>query len=167
MATAKRLGRADNYPYPSSASATVIMRANVSKDTGPELRLRSALHRAGARYRVHQSIRVDAGRPVLVDVVFPRRRMAVFVDGCFWHSCPAHGEIPKANRGYWLPKLRKNQERDQETTRRLEAAGWKVVRVWEHEDVRAACKRVLAALTDRQPHGSLGADHAALMSRDL
>jgi DNA mismatch endonuclease, patch repair protein len=123
------------------------MRANPSRDTVPEVRLRSALHRAGARFRVHQSIRVDGGRPILVDIVFQRRRVAVFLDGCFWHACPEHGTVPKANRSYWEPKLRRNRERDLATVNRLECAGWRALRIWEHEDVETACVRVLHAIS--------------------
>lgn len=137
------------YPHPTTPTASVIMRANVSKDTRPEMRLRSALHRAGARYRVHLAIRVDAGRPVSVDVAFVRRRVAVFVDGCFWHACPEHGTMPAANRAYWERKLRRNRERDLETADRLSRAGWLAIRVWEHEDATIASKRILAALAAR------------------
>lgn len=127
------------------------MRANPSRDTGPELRLRSALHRAGVRYRVHRAIRVDDRRPVVADIVFPAHRLAVFVDGCFWHACPLHGTIPKANRAYWEPKLLRNRERDHETTIRLEGAGWLAIRIWEHEDIVVACRCVLTALAGRAP----------------
>jgi DNA mismatch endonuclease, patch repair protein len=134
------------YPHPTTPTASVIMRANVSRDTKPEMRLRSALHRAGARYRVHLPIRVDDGRPVTVDVAFMRCRVAVFVDGCFWHACPDHGAMPVANRAYWERKLRRNRERDLETTDRLSRAGWLAIRVWEHEDAGIASERILAAL---------------------
>jgi DNA mismatch endonuclease, patch repair protein len=137
------------YPHPSSPAATIIMQANPSRDTRPEMQLRSALHRAGARYRVHHAIRVDDRRPVVVDIAFTKHRLAVFVDGCFWHACPVHGEIPKANRAYWEPKLRRNRERDRETTERLADAGWLAIRTWEHEDVAVACRRVMAALAAR------------------
>lgn len=122
------------------------MRANPSRNTGPELRLRSALHALGLRYRANQALRLDEGRPVLVDVLFPKERLAVFLDGCFWHSCPTHGTTPRANSGYWLPKLRRNAERDKQTLARLESAGWSVLRVWEHEDPADAAARVLVIL---------------------
>jgi DNA mismatch endonuclease (patch repair protein) len=76
--------------------------------------------------------------------VFPRQRVAVFVDGCFWHGCPEHGELPVANRGFWAEKFRANKARDERTDRRLETAGWSVVRVWEHEPVTEAADRVEA-----------------------
>jgi DNA mismatch endonuclease (patch repair protein) len=126
-----------------------IMKANRSKDTTPELALRSALHRGGLRYRIHLSVRIDDGRPIVVDIAFTSRRLAVFLDGCFWHACPAHGSIPKANAGYWRPKLVRNAERDRETVARLERAGWRVIRIWEHEDVSAATARIADALANR------------------
>jgi DNA mismatch endonuclease (patch repair protein) len=70
---------------------------------------------------------------IAVDIVFPGPRVAVFVDGCFWHSCPKHATFPKTNQGYWLPKLAENRERDRRQTTRLRAAGWTVLRVWEHQ----------------------------------
>jgi DNA mismatch endonuclease (patch repair protein) len=110
------------------------------------MRLRSTLHRAGARFRVHHVIRVDERRPVVADIAFTRRRIAVFLDGCFWHACPEHGEIPIANRTYWEPKLARNRERDREAIARLANVGWLAIRIWEHEDVVVASSRVLDAL---------------------
>lgn len=102
-----------------------------SKDTGPELRVRKYLHAAGCRYRLHVSSL--PGRP---DLVFVRRRICVFVHGCFWHGCPkcADGRRkPLSNQAYWLPKIRRNKRRDRLHTRRLRAAGWKVLMIWECE----------------------------------
>ena len=124
------------------------MRGNRKLDTRPEVRLRSAMHRAGMRYRKWRLIAADDLR-VRPDVVFPRQRLAVFVDGCFWHGCPAHGSRPRANPEYWLPKLQRNAERDRRVDAALAAAGWSVVRVWEHEvtvEVHAAIERVRLAL---------------------
>ncbi|WP_460783926.1 very short patch repair endonuclease [Microbacterium tumbae] len=117
------------------------MQANRRRDTKPELRIRSLLHAAGFRYRC--DLRIDLvdsrTRP---DIVFTRKRVAVFVDGCFWHCCPIHGAPPRANSDYWKPKLRRNAARDIEHTQALKAAGWTVVRVWEHEDAREAAIRI-------------------------
>lgn len=88
------------------------------------------------------------GRRARPDIAFPRKRVAVFVDGCFWHACPKHGLEPKANATYWAAKLRMNVERDQTDTEDLARAGWIVVRVWEHEAVSEAVKAVEAALAD-------------------
>lgn len=131
------------YPLPTSPAATAVMRANRGRDTGPEVRLRSALHRAGLRFR--KNLPVVAGEVrVRPDVVFPRRRIAVFSDGCWWHACPEHGTSPRSNVDYWLPKLVRNVERDRRVDAALRAAGWTVVRVWEHEDPEDAAKRVAA-----------------------
>ena len=135
-----------DYPIPSTPHVTTIMKANPSRNTRPELRLRSLLHGSGLRYRVNYSVRVDRGRPVLVDIAFTRRSLAVFVDGCFWHACPIHGSVPKANGTYWWPKLRRNAERDCETSRRLEDAGWRVLRLWGHEDPYEAAAKVVRAV---------------------
>ena len=101
------------------------------KDTQPELLVRRYLHAAGYRYRLHVSSL--PGKP---DIVFPRRRVCVFVHGCFWHGCPkcADGRHnPQSNRGYWLRKIRRNKQRDRSQVRRLRAADWKVIIIWECE----------------------------------
>ena len=124
------------------------MRGNRKVDTGPEVRLRSAMHRAGLRFRKARMVEVD-GLRVRPDVVFPRQRLAIFVDGCFWHSCPQHGTSPRANTAYWIPKLERNFERDRLVNTALATAGWSVLRVWEHElniGANAALERVQLAL---------------------
>ncbi len=122
------------------------MLANTRRDTKPELALRSELHRRGLRFR--KDFRLDLGpvkpRP---DIVFTRAKVAVFVDGCFWHSCPEHrGKTPKTNADYWAPKLAQNVERDRKYDGALRDAGWTVVRVWEHVSVPEAADLVVAAL---------------------
>ncbi|TWH52641.1 T/G mismatch-specific endonuclease [Rhodococcus rhodochrous J38] len=117
--------------YVTSPGRSRIMRAIRRTDTKPEVRLRSALHALGFRYRKDFPIRLD-GKLLRPDIVFTRRKIAVFVDGCFWHSCPEHGRTPGVNENYWSPKLRRNAERDREQTRLLETAGWQVLRIWEH-----------------------------------
>ncbi len=102
------------------------------RDTGPERALRSGLHRAGLRFRVDFLISAARCR---ADIAFPRARIAVFVDGCFWHGCPDHLVWPKNNSAWWREKIEANRRRDQRATRQLEALGWTVVRFWEHEDV--------------------------------
>ena len=103
------------------------------KHTTPEKLLRSALWAAGMRYRLHA--RTPFGRP---DIVFPRRKLAIFVDGCFWHGCPDHYVRPRSREEFWIGKLRQNIERDRRQTSALEAAGWRVLRVWEHDVVHSA-----------------------------
>lgn len=121
------------------------MRSNKKADTKPEVALRSALHGRGLRFRKH--LRIDAG-PVRVrpDLVFTRQRLAVFIDGCFWHGCPIHGNTPAVNRQYWVPKLARNRRRDAEVNEALTAAEWRVLRIWEHDDLTSAAERVVAAL---------------------
>lgn len=129
------------------------MRANRRRDTQPELKLRRLLHGMGLRYRVDYPVRDDAPRPVKADIAFPGLKLAVFVDGCFWHGCPDHGQRRAgANRGYWGPKIERNRERDAEQAQRLAAAGWTVLRVWEHvpaEDAAAAIAAHVAAIRER------------------
>jgi DNA mismatch endonuclease (patch repair protein) len=119
------------------------------RDTGPELRLRSELHRRGLRFRV------DVPVPFLprhrADVVFGPAKVVVFVDGCFWHGCPVHGEVPKSNSEWWKAKIERVGERDVRTDEAFRAHGWLVVRVWEHEDVSAAADRVNRAVEARRP----------------
>jgi DNA mismatch endonuclease (patch repair protein) len=116
------------------------MRRVRRQDTSSELELRRELHRRGLRYRVHSSVpEVPRVKP---DVVFTKHRIAVFVDGCFWHCCPIHGTMPKGNREWWENKLRANVERDLRHEAALRRAGWTVVRIWEHEETEAAATRV-------------------------
>ncbi len=110
------------------------MRANRRRDTGPELALRKVLHRLGLRYRVDFPIRPRGGRLIRPDIVFPARRIAVYVDGCFWHGCPVHGTRSATNRRYWDEKIAANQVRDARITAALEADDWTVLRFWEHDD---------------------------------
>ncbi|MRX44506.1 DNA mismatch endonuclease Vsr [Agromyces sp. Q22] len=116
------------------------MVANRSRDTSPEKAVRSLLHARGLRYRVHT--RPVVALPRTADIVFTRRRIAVFIDGCFWHVCPEHGHIPHSNVEYWEPKLRGNQLRDRETDDALRDAGWSVLRFWEHESPDAVADAI-------------------------
>lgn len=125
------------------------MQANRRADTKPEVALRKALHRLGYRYRKDLRLTLDDGVKVRPDVVFTARKVAVFVDGCFWHVCPDHGRQPTSNEWYWTPKLRRNVERDRLVTVALEHAGWRVVRIWEHVPLEAA----VVAVTDVLEHG--------------
>jgi len=118
-------------PAPSSYTARRTMEANRRVDTRPERLLRSALHARGLRFRKDRRVSVE-GHRVRPDIVFGPAKLAVFVDGCFWHRCPEHGQVPAANREYWAPKLARNVERDREVDEALRAAGWAVLRFWEH-----------------------------------
>lgn len=114
-------------------------------DTKPELALRSELHRRGLRFRKDYRLDVGGIRP-RPDVVFTKAKVAVFVDGCFWHQCPEHSKPPRQNSGYWSPKLARNVERDQIYDKALRLAGWTVVRVWEHTAIIDAADVVEVAL---------------------
>lgn len=120
------------------------MQGNKRRDTKPEVALRSALHAAGLRFRKDYRLDLDGVR-FRPDVVFTRNKVAVFVDGCFWHSCPSHGTRPARNANYWLPKLERNVERDRKQDAALAASGWQSVRIWEHESIAEAVQRVIAA----------------------
>lgn len=136
--------------WASAPGVRSSMLANKRTDTKPELQLRSALHRSGLRFR--KDLRIDLGdvkpRP---DVVFTKARVAVFVDGCFWHACPVHRTVrPKTNSAYWAKKLADNVARDKKQDAALKDAGWLVVRIWEHEDTVDAVSAVLQALRSTQ-----------------
>lgn len=131
-------------PPPSSSAAALRMRRQRQQHTRPETLLRSELHRRGLRYYVHR--RPLIGSRHTADIVFPGVRVAVDVRGCYWHSCPAHGSLPKANASWWAEKFRRNRERDAAAETRFAAAGWRLVIVWEHEDHMLAAGRVEAAV---------------------
>jgi DNA mismatch endonuclease (patch repair protein) len=120
------------------------MRGNRKRDTRPEVTLRRMLHSRGLRYRV--AARPLAGRPWTADLVFAAPRVAVFVDGCYWHGCPDHYHVPRTNAGYWAPKIERNQARDAIVDGELAEAGWRVVRVWEHESLSRSADRVESAV---------------------
>ena len=120
------------------------MRNTARRDTPCELALRSQLHRRGLRYYVDWSVPGSRRR---ADIVFVKARVLVFVDGCFWHVCPLHATWPKANADWWRAKLLANVERDRDTDVRLTAAGWVIVRVWEHEHPPTAAARIVDAVS--------------------
>jgi DNA mismatch endonuclease (patch repair protein) len=120
------------------------MKLQRRRDTGLEVRIRKALHGAGLRFRV--DYRPDQSLRCRGDIVFTRRKVVVFVDGCFWHGCPLHATAPAHNADWWREKLDANIKRDQRNTRELEALGWSVVRVWEHEDTSEAVSKIRVAL---------------------
>lgn len=122
------------------------MQSNRPRDTGPERALRSALHRAGLRFRKH--VRPVAGLACEADIVFPADRLAVFLDGCFWHGCPIHATRPRANADFWSRKLDRNRDRDLATDEALLAAGWYVHRVWEHVAMDDAVESIRSRLAE-------------------
>lgn len=125
------------------------MRRQRRRDTVPEVALRRELHGRGVRYFVDRAPLKGIRRRA--DLVFPRRRVAVYVDGCFWHRCPQHATDPKNNAEWWAAKLAANVARDRNTDAALAAAGWTVVRIWEHENPAEAADRVQAALSATEP----------------
>ncbi|WP_081285957.1 very short patch repair endonuclease [Mycobacterium colombiense] len=126
------------------------MQSNRGRDTKPELALRSAVHALGLRYRV--SARPVEGLRRTADLVFTRVRVAVFLDGCFWHGCPQHHTVAVTNASFWSDKVSGNQARDRDTDRRLAEAGWVCIRVWEHEDPGEAAQRIRDVVVARRTH---------------
>ena len=143
MSAARRL--VPEVPSPEVSRRMALVR---TRDTDPEIALRRLLHRRGLRYRL--DVRPLPTLRRRADIVFPRDRVAVFVDGCFWHGCPRHPSWPKTNAMWWREKIERNRERDRETSARLRAAGWTVVRVWEHEEASKAAERVRRAVLTRR-----------------
>ena len=127
--------------WATSEAVRRSMRSNRRTNTKPELAVRRALHGRGLRFRKDYRIGVQ-GYNVKPDIVFTRARIALFVDGCFWHRCPMHASDPKANAAYWITKLEGNVRRDRRTDAVLRTGGWTVVRVWEHEDPDDVAERI-------------------------
>jgi DNA mismatch endonuclease (patch repair protein) len=140
--------RATDESWAGSPAVRATMRGNRRRDTNPELAVRRMTHALGLRYRVDARPLSDLNRRA--DLVFPRRKVAVFVDGCYWHGCPEHGTWPRTNAGYWTLKIKRNIDRDADTNARLNAAGWDVIRIWEHEDPRVGAARIKAAVQARE-----------------
>ncbi len=134
--------------WASSAANRRSMLGNRNRDTKPELLIRRLVHASGLRYRV--ATKPLPGMRRTADMVFRPVRIAVFVDGCFWHGCPAHFVPPKTNPGYWRTKIDGNMQRDRDTDSRLEEAGWLVLRFWEHQDPAECADAVYAAVSARK-----------------
>jgi DNA mismatch endonuclease (patch repair protein) len=141
--------RREPYPEPSSAAASAVMRANRKTGSKPEMRLRSELHRRGLRFRKNLLIRLGS-LSVRPDIVFPAQRVAVFVDGCFWHRCPEHGVHPRANADYWQRKLDRNVVRDERVDTELLRAAWLPIRAWEHEAADEAADSIKQVVEERR-----------------
>lgn len=120
------------------------MQANRGRDTKPEMAVRRAAHAAGLRFRVDYRPIPELNRRA--DLVFTRAKVAVFVDGCFWHGCPIHHTVAKSNANFWAQKVTRNRERDAETDRLLGEAGWTVIRAWEHEPADDVVARILTSV---------------------
>jgi DNA mismatch endonuclease, patch repair protein len=120
------------HPGSTSSAASAVGRGNTKTDTKPELAVRSILHRCGLRFRKNYWIPFQASGGVRADIAFTKHKLAVFVDGCFWHRCPQHGTEPQSNSEYWEKKLDRNVARDSHVNRELSRTGWRVLRFWEH-----------------------------------
>jgi DNA (cytosine-5)-methyltransferase 1 len=147
---AEILGGLAEVPPASSPEALRRMRATRRRDTPAELAVRRLLHARGLRFHVDRQVLPGTRRRA--DVVFPGAKVAAFIDGCFWHSCPRHRTAPKANAAWWAAKLGRNRRRDAETNRQLRRAGWLVERVWEHEVPAAAAARIAGSVRARLRH---------------
>ncbi|SFO21878.1 very short patch repair endonuclease [Amycolatopsis rubida] len=134
----------------TTSAVSARMSKQKSRNTGIEMALRKILHAAGYRYRVHR--RPVKGVRREADLVFGPSRVAVFVDGCFWHGCPEHGTWPKNNADYWRTKIETNRRRDANTDAVLLEAGWLPVRIWEHEATEVAALRVIETVKERRRH---------------
>ena len=144
---AKEAVSASTYtPWASTPAARLVMQGNRKRDTRPELAVRQATHALGLRYLVAR--RPLRGCPWTADLVFPRLRLAVFVDGCYWHGCAQHFKPPRTNAGYWGPKVERNRSRDVRVGADLREAGWTVLRLWEHEPPTSAAERIAAAVAE-------------------
>lgn len=152
--------RRTRVPKASSELIRQRMMSQKRRDTGPELEIRSRLHRLGHRFRVDYRV---PGTRRRIDIAFTRKRIAVFIDGCFWHSCPRHATQPKSNRAWWKRKLADNVRRDRATDRALRRQGWVVVRVWEHESGDAAVRRIDESIR----HGSARASGGSRLDRTM
>jgi DNA mismatch endonuclease (patch repair protein) len=132
-------------PEPLDEDVRRRMRRQRRRDTSLELGLRRRLHALGYRFRV--DYRMERTLRCRGDIVFTRRKVVVFVDGCFWHGCPEHATAPKNNAGWWHEKLAANVERDRRNSTALQALGWTVVRIWEHESIDEAVERIAGHVT--------------------
>ncbi|WP_096906181.1 MULTISPECIES: very short patch repair endonuclease [Dietzia] len=136
-------------PAASSETVRVNMSRQKRRDTGCEMAVRRILHAEGIRYRVDfRPLRDERFR---VDIGWRKYKLAVFIDGCFWHGCPEHGTVPKSNRTWWASKLYENQQRDRRVLATLEDAGWIAVRFWEHEPPRSIAHSIITLVQSRRP----------------
>lgn len=132
--------------WASSPAVRASMKSNRRRDTSPELAVRRLVHAAGLRYRVDFSP-LDDHRRLRADLVFTRARVAVFIDGCFWHGCPQHHTVAKTNAEYWARKVQTNMERDERFNALLKKAGWTVLRFWEHEEPASVARSIVHAVS--------------------
>ncbi|WP_371827604.1 very short patch repair endonuclease [Amycolatopsis sp. WQ 127309] len=138
-------------PIPSSSAVSARLSRQARQNTSPELRVRRELHTSGYRYRVHTPV---PGKPRrTMDICFTKVKLAVFLDGCFWHGCPDHGTQPKSNAEWWRNKVAANRSRDADTNMHLGALGWAVLRFWEHEDPADVAAAIGRSVDDFRARG--------------
>ena len=148
---ARPSAKAPVSPKPLTGAIARRMRAVKQKNTAPELELRTALHRLGLRYRVNASTLPHSR--FRADIVFRRGKVAIFVNGCFWHGCATHRTIPRNNFSWWAQKLENTRIRDRRIDSDLKLAGWFPIRVWEHDDFYRAAHAIRAVVIHRRFHG--------------
>ncbi|WP_420639827.1 very short patch repair endonuclease [Candidatus Poriferisocius sp.] len=148
------MGQRSSGSWASSEATRRSMQGNRSRDTKPELAVRSAVHRRGLRYRVSTRPLPDLRRTA--DLVFRKAKIAVFVDGCYWHGCPEHHTQPSTNSEYWSAKIAGNIARDRDTDACLQQSGWTVLRFWEHENPEKAAKAIEQTVRDALGQDSAG-----------
>ena len=141
------INKLGEIPKPSSEAARNRMRATKSRDTEAEMKVRRLLHAMGLRYFVEKVVINSPRRKA--DIVFTRAKVAVFIDGCFWHGCPKHGTSAKANAEFWRDKIQTNKERDLDTNKRLKKEGWLVIRAWEHENPEKIASKIATKVIAR------------------
>lgn len=151
-------------PEPVDEHTRLRMQRQRRRDTSCELAIREELFRRGRRYRV--DVRVEPDLRTRADLAWKKRRIAVFVDGCFWHGCPRHGTSPRSNAEWWASKLETNRRRDERTTALLEERGWRVLRFWEHVDPFDAVDEIERALDAVDRANDLSADSCSECERD-
>ena len=156
IGSTRKVGSGDWHPpegsWASSPGNRRSMQLNKGRDTKPELAVRSLLHAAGLRYRVDRRPLPDF--PRRADIVFGPAKVAVFIDGCYWHGCPEHYQAPETNAGYWSPKIEANMRRGRETGATLAAEGWLALRFWEHQDPAGCAEQIRSAVSARRPGNS-------------
>ncbi|WUB64323.1 very short patch repair endonuclease [Streptomyces sp. NBC_00582] len=144
--------KAPEGSWASSAARRRNMQAIRSRDTKPERLVRRLVHAHGLRYRV--AARPLAGLRRTADIVFRPTKVAVFIDGCYWHGCPDHYVSPRTNPGYWSDKVARNMARDRDTDQQLRDAGWLVLRFWEHTPAEETAAEIIRLVIERRKHGS-------------
>jgi DNA mismatch endonuclease (patch repair protein) len=143
-----KLEKPNDTPSPLSENVSRQMRNSRESDTEPELAVRKLLHASGLRYRIQFRIPFIPRRSI--DIAFPKAKVAVFIDGCFWHGCTTHKTIPKNNNAWWSKKINANRTRDHDTNEKLAAAGWSVLRFWEHEPSASIAQTITDTLWQRR-----------------